>query len=168
MWRTEVHLGVGLAGTSPELVREPNMEVGVLMTKRCGMLVALALAAAFIAGCGSSSSPSAVDTVAPAAVLNVEAQFVQGVIEVTWAPGSEADLVGYRVYRSTNGAAATLAGVSTSTTFEDASIDAPSTSPRTYRYEITAVDEAGNESPRASTVQVFVAGATPRGHLARD
>jgi fibronectin type 3 domain-containing protein len=122
------------------------------------MLVALALAAAFIAGCGSSSSPSApVDTVAPAAVLDVEAQFVQGVIEVTWAAGSEPDLVGYRVYRSVNGGVPTLAGVAPSTTWEDASV----VTRTSYRYEITAVDQAGNESPRTSTVRVFIAESTP-------
>lgn len=126
------------------------------MSKRCGLLVAIA--AAFIAGCGSSSSPSApVDTVAPAAVLDVEAVYVQGAIEVTWAAGSEADLVGYRVYRSVNSATATLLGVSTSTTYQDATVQTGVS----YRYEVTAVDETGNESARQSTNQVTVRAARP-------
>jgi fibronectin type 3 domain-containing protein len=130
------------------------------------MLVALAIAAAFFAGCGSSSSPSApVDTVAPAAVLDVDAQYVQGVIEVSWTGGAEADLVGYRVYRSTNGAAPTLVGFETTTTYVDGLIAVRNS----YRYEVTAVDQVGNESARTATTQVFVQGATPgRGDLSSD
>ncbi len=136
------------------------------MSKRCGMLVALAIAAAFIAGCDSSSSPSnPVDTVAPAAVLDVQAHYDGNLMQVTWAAGSEADLAGYRVYRSTNGAAAILAGYETSTTYVDTSVGARAS----YRYEVTAVDQSGNESPRASTTQVFVSTTAPaRGRVTPD
>jgi fibronectin type 3 domain-containing protein len=123
------------------------------MSKRSGILVALIFAAAAFAGCGSSSSPSApVDTVAPAAILDVQAQLVQGTIEVSWTAGSESDLAGYRVYRSVNGTAATLQGFTANTTFVDDTIRARSG----YRYEVTAVDQAGNESPRSATLQIVV------------
>lgn len=129
------------------------------MTKRCWMLVAVA--AAFIAGCGSNSSPSAPeDTVAPAAVLDVEAEFVQGTIEVTWSAGSEADLVGYRVYRSLNGDVPALAAAPTSNSYDDASIET-TTHLHSYRYEIAAVDRTGNESPRVSTAPVVVGAPLP-------
>lgn len=123
------------------------------MSKRSGMLVALIFAAAVFAGCGSSSSPSApVDTVPPAAILDVQAQVVQGTIEVSWTAGSEPDLAGYRVYRSVNGTAATLQGFTANTTYVDTDISTRSS----YRYEVSAVDQVGNESPRAATLQIVV------------
>jgi fibronectin type 3 domain-containing protein len=128
------------------------------MSKRSGILVALIFAAAFFAGCGSTSSPSApVDTVAPAAILDVQAQVVQGTIEVTWGAGSEADLAGYRVYRSANGAAATLQSFTATTTFVDTNVFARTS----YRYEVSAVDQAGNESTRTATLQIVVQSGPP-------
>jgi hypothetical protein len=135
------------------LVREPNTEVEVLMSKRSGILVALIFAAAAFAGCGSGTTPSApVDTVAPAAILDVQAQVVQGGIEVSWSAGSESDLAGYRVYRSANGSAVTLQGTTSATTFVDTNVS----SRGSYRYEVTAVDVTGNESPHASTLLVIL------------
>jgi len=123
------------------------------MSKRSGILVALIFAAAAFTGCGSSSSPSApVDTVAPAAILDIQAQVVQGAIEVSWSAGSESDLAGYRVYRSVNGTAATLMGFTANTTYVDNDVNARSG----YRYEVTAVDQAGNESARSATLQIVV------------
>jgi fibronectin type 3 domain-containing protein len=72
-------------------------------------------------------------------------------IELAWQRNTEDDFQGYNVYRSTEGAA-----------FEKvaALIDAPAHSDRQveagkrYRYTVSSVDQAGNESGRPEPVEV--------------
>jgi hypothetical protein len=95
------------------------------------------------------------DTFAPAPPENLVAVYVppsEGApaeIELSWSIGAESDLAGYRVYR--------VAGAGTPPellnrellrlpTFRDTSIAGG----ERYRYTVTAVDRAGNESPHSA------------------
>ena len=133
------------------------------MLRRMQVLVAIALAAlAGVVGCGSdSSSPVAPeDNVPPAAVTALTADVHatnDPSVSLTWDPGSEPDLVGYRVYRteradaigSTKRGSARITRTPveelTGTTFVDDNVSLG----ETYSYCVTAVDQAGNESGRA-------------------
>jgi fibronectin type 3 domain-containing protein len=132
------------------------------MRKR--ILLGLMAVAALAAACSNSGSPASVDTVAPAAILDLEARVVGNTIEVTWTAGAEADLVGYRVYRSSDGAASALVAVPTVPWFVDVDVAAA----HIYAYEITSVDDAGNESPRVSSGFLALTGAEPQRGQGRD
>jgi fibronectin type 3 domain-containing protein len=63
---------------------------------------------------------------------------------LTWTPNTEADLKEYRVYRNTVKIATVLKGT---TTYSDVlAVDGD------YTYQLTAVDTAGNESPKSVSV----------------
>jgi hypothetical protein len=101
------------------------------------------------------------DVFPPAAPIGLEITVVPGTqqapayVDLSWAISSEADLAGYSVYRS-DAADAFGERVSTETlpspTFRDISV-VPG---RRYYYRVSAVDRAGNESPRSSAVQADV------------
>ena len=87
------------------------------------------------------------DVLAPAAPTGVAALAREEGIEVSWSPSPEADLLAYRVYRADRGAFARVAEVPVSeTTF----LDTEAPGGNLLRYRVTAVDRAGNESPRSS------------------
>jgi hypothetical protein len=74
-----------------------------------------------------------------------------GAIELAWDRGSEPDLAGYRVYRSTGDEAARQVGETTpGTAYSDRAVK----SGVAYRYAVSAVDRSGNESPRSAQVEV--------------
>lgn len=137
------------------------------MRKRSSILLAAVLVLGIgILGCGSSDKPTApvVDTVPPAAILDLQVQVVAGVIgagsidpsiELTWSESPEADLAAYNVYRSANGGAMTLVGVETAATFRDGTVQRGSR----YVYEVSAVDVSSNESSRVGTGVIQVPGA---------
>lgn len=128
------------------------------MSKRISILFALvATMIIAAAGCGSSSSVSApvVDTVAPAPLLDVTVTAVVGGLQVGWTPGSEADLVGYRVYRSQNGSVPVLVSTETGVSYSDLTVTGGA-----YHYDVAAVDQAGNEGVRVSSPQVRVGAVT--------
>ncbi len=91
------------------------------------------------------------DDFPPAVPAGLSAVAGVSAIELAWERNTEDDFRGYNVYRSTEGAA-----------FEKvaALIDAPAYSDRQveagkrYRYAISSVDQAGNESRRAEAVEV--------------
>jgi hypothetical protein len=67
-----------------------------------------------------------------------------GALELRWSPSPEPDLAFYRVYRAApTGGALRIAEVQASTTLF---LDATATEGTAYRYTISAVDRAGNES----------------------
>jgi len=130
------------------------------MSKRISILFALVATMIIVAaGCGSSSSVSApvVDTVAPAPLLDVTATVVVGGVQVGWTPGSEADLAGYKVYRSLNGSAPVLVSTVTGVTYTDGTVTTGA-----YHYDVAAVDQAGNEGVRVSSPQLRL-GVVPGG-----
>jgi fibronectin type 3 domain-containing protein len=72
-------------------------------------------------------------------------------IELAWERNTEADLAGYRIYRATgNGPMEQLAEVSLLPTYSDRAVEHG----KIYRYAITSVDRAGNESERTGLVEV--------------
>src|SRR5262249_8172541 len=93
------------------------------------------------------------DIAAPAPPIGVAVVLRGDGVEISWSPSPEADLAGYRVYRSAPPGEppvrrAELRAQQTST------VDA---SPRTgivSVYTVTAFDRAGNESAPSSPVQV--------------
>jgi predicted phage tail protein len=91
-----------------------------------------------------------VDIFPPATPFAVQATAAPTSIEITWNSNTEPDLAHYRVYRSVSGGP-----------FERvAEVDLPAWSDRgvqagkQYRYQVTAVDRSGNESPRSQAVEV--------------
>lgn len=101
------------------------------------------------------------DTFPPDAPSGLEAAIVPATpqapayVELSWAISSEGDLAGYHVYRSdsenTPGQRITNE-LLPSPAFRDISV-VPG---KAYFYSISAVDRAGNESPKSSTVQADI------------
>ena len=72
-------------------------------------------------------------------------------IELNWDRNTEEDLNGYRIYRAEgNGAMEKVGDVSAVPSFSDRKVEAG----KTYRYAVSAMDQAGNESPRSAPVDV--------------
>ena len=90
------------------------------------------------------------DVYPPAAPTGLRVAAGPGSIELAWDRNTEADLAGYRVYRSVNGRAWEKIGdVSLAPAYSDRQVEAG----KTYAYAVSAVDQAGNESPRSATAQ---------------
>jgi hypothetical protein len=91
------------------------------------------------------------DIFPPAAPQGVQASSAPNSIELNWERNVEGDLNGYRVYRGEgNGAMEKVADVSAAPSYSDRRVEHG----KTYRYAITAVDQAGNESPRSAPIEV--------------
>ena len=72
-------------------------------------------------------------------------------IEVSWQRTPEADLKGYNIYRSVDGAPAqAVAGGLSVPTYSDRKVEHG----KTYRYQLSAIDQHGNESEKSAPVQV--------------
>jgi hypothetical protein len=72
-------------------------------------------------------------------------------LEVLWTPAPEADLASYRVYREAPGEPRrSLAEVEAA---RSAWLDESARPGVVYLYDVTALDRAGNESPRAQAVE---------------
>ncbi|MGY1635472.1 pectinesterase family protein [Geodermatophilus sp. SYSU D00742] len=101
-----------------------------------------------------------VDTTAPAAPAGLAATAGDGVVELSWTAGTDADLAGYRVYRATGSsielteADRLTAEPVAATSYSDRAV----VSGTAYTYVVTAVDRAGNESVASTT-----ASGTPTG-----
>ena len=91
------------------------------------------------------------DIFPPGAPKGLQGSSAPNSIELNWERNSEEDLNGYRVYRAAgNGALEKIAGVSAVPSYSDRAVEHG----KTYRYAITAVDQAGNESPRCPPIEV--------------
>ena len=120
------------------------------MGKRSSIFLAAALSTLLgVMGCGSGeNTPTApVDTVAPAAVLDLEAGLGAGGIELNWAANAEPDLAGYNVYRSERGGPWALVSVEIAPTFRDGAVRSGSS----YGYQVAAFDASRNESARVTS-----------------
>jgi hypothetical protein len=101
---------------------------------------------------GAESLPSAPASVTPRDVFpptvpaNVAAVVGVGTIELAWDRSPEPDLRSYRLYRNDQLLASDIEGPA----FSDRMIQTG----EQYRYAITAVDTAGNESARSAIVEV--------------
>jgi hypothetical protein len=74
-------------------------------------------------------------------------------IDLSWQPGTEADLAGYRVYRREVGANAQPERVSGAVEAAPSFRDPGAQPGHTYWYSVSAVDKDGNESPRSAEVE---------------
>lgn len=134
------------------------------MSKRSSILLAAAFVMTIaLVGCGSNSTTTTgVDTVAPAAILDLEGNVVTipGLgVDLSWAPSTEPDVVAYYVYRSSVGTGSVRVGVQTTPSFHDGSVAWGVV----YAYEVSAVDESQNESPRVTTIVATPNPAVPAG-----
>lgn len=91
------------------------------------------------------------DDLSPAAPANLTGAPIAGTaVALSWASATDAGgIAEYRLYRNSG---TTPCGTTSTTTFTDATTVVGST----YRYEVSAVDNAGNESPRSAPLEVFV------------
>jgi len=83
------------------------------------------------------------DTTPPAAPTDVATTAGDGHVALDWTDNSEADLAGYRVYRDGSKIASP-----TTSSYDDTGL----TNGTGYSYQLTAVDESGNESAKSEPV----------------
>ncbi len=91
------------------------------------------------------------DRFPPAAPAGLSAVATVRSIELSWERSTEADLKGYRLYRSAEGGAWERIGELLEV---PAASDRALEAGRRYRYAVTAVDQKGNESPRSPPVEI--------------
>lgn len=81
---------------------------------------------------------------------------------LTWAPNSEADLAGYRIYiASQAGGPYMQAGLAPTSLAPAFSYDVPAGSERMYYFVITAYDNAGNESGYSNEAGIYIDNVMP-------
>jgi len=81
----------------------------------------------------------------------VHASAAPSSIELSWERNTEPDLNGYRIYRAVGaGDFEKLADISAAPSYSDRAVEAG----KAYRYVITALDRAGNESARSAVLEV--------------
>jgi hypothetical protein len=91
------------------------------------------------------------DIFPPAAPKGVQASTAPNSIELNWDRNTEEDLNGYRVYRADgNGTMEKVGDVSAVPSFSDRKVEHG----KSYRYAVSAIDQAGNEGPRSEAVDV--------------
>jgi hypothetical protein len=91
-----------------------------------------------------------IDKFPPAAPSGVQATAAPTSVELTWNSNTEPDLAHYRVYRSVSGGPFERVAEVDLPAWSDQSVEAG----KQYRYQVTAVDRSGNESPRSQTAEV--------------
>ncbi|UCF81423.1 MAG: hypothetical protein JSV08_03165 [Acidobacteriota bacterium] len=98
-----------------------------------------------------------IDVFPPAVPQGLSASVEEEGVRLFWFPNKEEDLAGYHVYRAgDDGAFARItAEPFSSTIFEDSTVEID----RRYRYRVTAVDGAGNESTPSESVERLVRAA---------
>ncbi len=83
-------------------------------------------------------------------------------VDLSWAPAADKDLAGYFVYRREANGAGAPERISPATPILAPSFrDAKAEPGHTYAYSVSAVDQAGNESPRSAEVQETLPNAQP-------
>ena len=92
------------------------------------------------------------DTFAPVAAAGLTAIIGPVSVELAWESNTEADLRGYRVYRSVAGGAPERLAEVASPAFSDKKLVAG----KRHSYTVTAIDKHDNESPRSAVVEVDV------------
>jgi hypothetical protein len=94
-----------------------------------------------------------VDTFPPLAPLGLSALAGPNAVQLSWERNRETDLAAYRIYRaSANGGFTKIAESPTAASYRDAAISTG----QTYRYQITAIDRKGNESPKSSQIEILI------------
>ena len=92
------------------------------------------------------------DTFPPAVPLGLSAVAGVNSMELAWERNTEDDFQGYNLYRSIDGGPyEMLSGKITAPTFSDRTV----TAGRKYSYQLTSLDDAGNESARSTAVETI-------------
>jgi hypothetical protein len=91
------------------------------------------------------------DIFPPAVPKGLQGSAAPNSIELNWERNTEEDLSGYRVYRAEgSGALEKIADVAAVPSYSDRKVEHG----KSYRYAISAVDQAGNESARGAPIDV--------------
>ncbi len=96
-----------------------------------------------------------VDTFPPVPPSGLTAVAGPGYVALSWQPGQESDLAGYRIWRKEAGGGE-FQMLATVTLEENTYLDRAVEKSRGYVYAITALDRTGNESLKSESVSVFV------------
>ena len=99
------------------------------------------------------------DTSPPAAPAGLDGSWssLSAAVQLSWAPNTESDLQGYRLYRAPL-ATGPWACIDSLPAGQESVQEIPPTGPVRWCYAVTAVDRSGNESPRSTPVAVVVPG----------
>jgi hypothetical protein len=100
------------------------------------------------------------DTFPPARPSGLTAIAGSGLIALSWEAGRESDLAGYRVWRriADRGEFVPIASLTAAeSSFQDAEVEKN----KRYEYAITALDIAGNESPKSDPVRGIIRDSPP-------
>jgi fibronectin type 3 domain-containing protein len=94
------------------------------------------------------------DTFPPSAPDGLRAVVGEGTVELSWSASPESDTAGYHVYRSSaSGTPVRLTSAPLATpAFSDRNVQ----SGARYAYNVSAVDEKGNESPHSTSLEVTI------------
>ncbi|HUB83675.1 MAG TPA: hypothetical protein VMB03_32980 [Bryobacteraceae bacterium] len=99
----------------------------------------------------AAASRTPKDTFPPAVPAGLRADRSGNGVSLVWEPDNDADLAGYRVYRSEgNGAWQKLADTNTVPTYSDTTAEHG----KAYHYAVSAFDKTGNESRRCAPVEI--------------
>ena len=99
----------------------------------------------------SKVDPRVEDGAVPSPPANVAVETLDNLARITFTPSPQADVAGYRLYRSVNGGPA-LKVENSVPTGEDAKFVNYISAHQTYTYYVTSVDVAGNESAPSQKV----------------
>ena len=104
----------------------------------------------------ASSSEIVVDTTLPIAPTSISAVTNSPSATISWNAGSDANLDGYKVYRSDDGFVTSISGLLPTTQFSYTDTTFPATG--TYSYKVASVDKAGNEaiSVESNSVSIYL------------
>jgi hypothetical protein len=91
------------------------------------------------------------DIAPPAAPPGLAVLSRVGGLEILWSPSAEPDVAGYRVYRGASGSA--MERIADVGTGRAGWLDETAERGVVYRYTVSALDQAGNESERAEPVE---------------
>jgi hypothetical protein len=93
------------------------------------------------------------DTFPPAAPSGLRAAVAPESVELSWERNTEPDLAGYRIYRApADGPFESIAEVSQVPSYSDRAVEHG----KTYRYAVSAFDQAGNESAKSAVAEAQV------------
>ena len=154
MWNAARSLAQLRATINAELTAGSGLVARWGMSEGSGSAVADSIAVAAngtITGSGAtrvSGAPFdlAFDTTPPAAPSGLGATAGDGSVELAWDAGTESDLAGYNVYRTTTSPVSAGTPLNASPLASPAYTDPTATNGTTYHYAVTALDGAGNES----------------------
>lgn len=93
------------------------------------------------------------DVFPPAVPAGLRATPTPNSVELTWDANTEPDLAGYRIYRAVDGGPfEKIADLSTLPTYSDRAVEHG----KAYRYAVSAIDQAGNESMRSPVAEAVL------------